>query len=314
MAPELRQALSFFPVIEFSNGLESYRQPLDALVLPPPPEELASVLREERFLPVPVGAPKVRVLIYSPPGDAAAPRPAVLHIHGGGYVLGSPEINDVGSRAMAHKLGAVVVSVDYRLAPEVAWPGALQDCYAALCWLHDHAGEIGVDPARIAVAGESAGGGHAVALALHARDLGGPPIQLQVLDAPMLDDRTGTAGGSHPYCGHFVWTSESNRFGWSALLGQDAGAPEVPDGAVPSRTTNLSGLAPTFITVGALDLLLDESLEWARRLSLAGVPVELHVIPGAYHGFSMAAGAPQVEQVEQLRSTALARALGVSDV
>lgn len=312
VAPELRQALSFFPEIDFSQGLEAYRQPLDVMMLPPPPDELASVLREERFLPGPPDAPDVRVLLYTPPGDAAAPRPAVLHIHGGGYVLGSPEFNDLGNRTLAAKLGAVVVSVDYRLAPEVAWPGALHDCYAVLCWLHDHGGELGVDPLRIAIAGESAGGGHAVALALHARDQGGPPIKLQVLDAPMLDDRTGSTGETHPYCGHFVWTPQTNRFGWSALLGHEAGGPNVADAAVPARTTNLSRLAPTFITVGALDLLLDESLEWTRRLALAGVPAELHVIPGAYHGFSLAAGTPQVEQVEQLRSEALARAFAVT--
>lgn len=314
VAPELRQALSFFPTIDFGHGLEPFRQPLDAIVLPPPPQELASVLREERFVPGPPSGPDVRVLIYTPPGDSAASRPAVVHIHGGGYVLGSPEFNDLGNRAMASRLGATVVSVAYRLAPEVTWPGALEDCYAALCWLHDHAGEIGVDPSRIAIAGESAGGGHAVAVALHARDQGGPQIQLQLLDAPMLDDSTGTTGDAHPHCGHFVWTADTNRFGWTALLGQEAGGPDVPQASVPARATDLSGLAPTFITVGALDLLLDESLEWTRRLALAGVPVELHVIPGAYHGFSLAAGTPQVEQVEQLRIKALGRALGVDGI
>lgn len=314
VAPELRDALSFFPMIDFSHGLEPFRQLLDAGVPPPPPPELASILREERFVPGPPGGRDVRVLIYTPRSDAAASRPAIVHIHGGGYVLGSPEINDLGNRAMASRLGATVVAVDYRLAPEVTWPGALQDCYAALCWLHDHAGEIGVDPSRIAIAGESAGGGHAVAVALHARDQGGPQIQLQLLDAPMLDDRTGSTGDTHPHCGQFVWTADTNRFGWTALLGQEAGGPDVPQASVPARATDLSGLAPTFITVGALDLLLDESLEWTRRLALAGVPVELHVIPGAYHGFSLAAGTPQAEQVEQLRTNALGRALGVPGV
>ncbi|MBB4858864.1 triacylglycerol lipase [Novosphingobium chloroacetimidivorans] len=308
VAPELRQALSSFPPLDFSQGLEAYRQPLRGLVVPPPEGPLASVDREERFVPGGADSPDVRVLLYSPPGDTTEPRPAVLHIHGGGFVLGTPELNDVANRAMALELGALVVSVEYRLAPEVAWPGALHDCYAALCWLHDNAAQIGVDPSRIAVAGESAGGGHAVALALHARDQGGPDIRLQVLDAPMLDDRTGVTGEPHPHCGQFVWKAETNRFGWSALLGQDAGGPDVPAAAVPARATDLAGLAPTFITVGALDLLLDESLEWTRRLALAGVPVELHVIPGAYHGFSLASGTPQVQQIEQLRTQALARA------
>lgn len=314
VAEELRPALDLFPDLDFDQGLDQFRQPFDPAMLPPLPPELTAVTCEERRLPGLAGGEDVRVLIYTPPAASPRPRPAVLHIHGGGYVLGSPEINDSGNRMTALTLGAVVVSVDYRLAPETRWPGALEDCYAALCWLADNAGELGIDASRIAVAGESAGGGHAVALALHARDRGGPAICFALLDAPMLDDRTGSASApdAHPYCGAFVWTPAKNRFGWTALLGCEAGGPDVPAKAVPARTEDLRGLPPTCITVGALDLFLEENLEWTRRLARAGVPVELHVIPGAYHGFGMAATSPQAAQVSQLRARALARALCVS--
>jgi triacylglycerol lipase len=132
-----------------------------------------------------------------------------------------------------------------------------------------------------------------------------------MLDAPMLDDRTGTTSDPHPHVGHFVWTPERNRFGWTSLLGVAAGGPEVPAAAVPARAASVAGLPATFITVGALDLFLEEDMEFVRRLTRAGVPVELHVIPGAYHGFGMAQGSPQVTQATELRQKALARALGV---
>src|SRR5262249_24598873 len=133
---------------------------------------------------------------------------------------------------------------------------------------------------------------------------------LQLLDSPMLDDRTGTTSDPHPYCGEFVWTPSSNRFGWRSLLGAEPGSSDVPADAVPARAVDLSGLPPTFIAVGALDLFLEESLEYARRLILAGVPTELHVVPGAYHGFQVTGGAaPQVRSHIRLRTEALARAL-----
>lgn len=319
IAPELAAALDYFPELDFVNkGMDAFRTGLDARALPPLPEALQAVPCEERFVPGPDGAPDVRVLLYTPPGAASGQRPALLHIHGGGYIMGNPEINDGMNRATALELGCVVVSVDYRLAPETAWPGALKDCYAALLWLHGHAGELGVDPARIAVAGESAGGGHAAAVALHARDRqradpAAPGFCFQLLDCPMLDDRSGTAHPDpHPYTGEFVWTPERNHFGWSAMLGMEAGSADVPEEAVPARRRDLSGLPPTFIALGALDLFLEESLEYTRRLAREGVPVELHVIPGAYHGFSIAQGAPQVALNAQLRTQALARGFGVA--
>jgi triacylglycerol lipase len=312
VAPELAPALEFFPDLDFSQGIARFRGTfVSDAVLPPLPPELEVVTRTERFIPGPSGAADLRVLHYTPPGGSTTARAALLHIHGGGYVLGIPEANDAANRATALALGIVVVSVDYRLAPETVWPGALEDCYAALVWMHDNAAELGIDPARIAIAGESAGGGHAAALALHARDRGGPAICFQLLDAPMLDDRTGTTSDPHPHVGHFVWTPEKNRFGWRALLGVEPGGPDVPAAAVPARAADLSDLPPTFVSVGALDLFLEEDMDFVRRLTRAGVPAELHVIPGAYHGFGMAQGSPQVAQTAELRNRALARALGV---
>ncbi len=312
VAPELRDVLAIFPNVDFSRGVEPYRGDLFAGKLPPVPPELLAIQREERTIPGTDGAPEVRLLIYRPPGKAAAPRPAVLNVHGGGFVLGLPEQNDTANRALALELGCIVVANSYRLAPETAWPGAVEDCYAALCWTHAHAGELGIDPARIAISGESAGGGHAAALAIYARDRGGPTICFQMLDCPMLDDRTGSTGDPHPYCGEFCWTEEMNRFGWRSLLGMEPGGPEVPEKAVPARESDLSGLPPACIIIGALDLFCEESMEYARRLSRAGVPIELHVIPGAYHGFGLAQGSPQAVQEHMLSRQAMARALGVT--
>lgn len=313
VAPELAPALEQFPTFELNDDFIAYLRSgggLEAAVRPPPlSAEQQAVACEQRFVPGSAGAPDVRVLVYTPPGQAAALRPAYLHIHGGGYVLGMPEQSDGSNRALAAGLGCVVVAVNYRLAPETRFPGALQDCYAALKWLHDEAAALGVDRARIAIGGESAGGGHAAALAILARDQGEVAICLQMLDSPMLDDRTGSAADPHPYCGEFVWPAANNRYGWGALLGIAPGGPETPHGAAPARVAKLSGLPPAFIAVGALDLFLEEDLEYARRLTRAGVPVEVHVTPGAFHGFGLAGpAAPQVSQLIRLRDAALGRA------
>ena len=186
----------------------------------------------------------------------------------------------------------------------------LADNFAALAWLAGNAAGLGVDPARIAIAGESAGGGHAAMLAQHAQARGGPALCLQVLDAPMLDDRTGTTADPHPYTGEFVWTAEKNRFGWTALLGVAAGGGDVPAQAVPARASDLAGQPAAYIAVGALDLFLEENLEYARRLTRAGVPVELHVTPGSYHGAGIMAAAPQNRQALEWKLAAYRRAFG----
>lgn len=312
IAPELLPALDLLPDFQFTPELLAFARGGaggNPMLVPPPlsPEQQA-VACETRFVAGLNGAPDVRLLVYTPPGKATAPRPAFFHMHGGGYVLGTADLNDGSNRALAAELDCVVVSVDYRLAPETRFPGSLEDCYAGLAWLHREAGALGVDRSRIAIGGESAGGGHAAALAIYARDRGEVAICLQVLDSPMLDDRTG-GGDPHPYCGEFVWTPDKNRFGWEALLGVEPGGPATPAGAAPARVADLSGLPPAFIVVGALDLFLEEDMEFARRLIRAGVPTELHVIPGAFHGFGAVGGAaPQVQTLLRQRREALARA------
>lgn len=253
------------------------------------------------------GSPDVRIIIYRPI-QADGLLPAILHIHGGGYVLGTADLSRAANQVISAELPCVVVSVDYRLAPETPHPGPVEDCYTALRWLHDHAAALGVDSTRIGVSGESAGGGLAAGLALLARDRGEVRLAFQHLIYPMIDDRTVLSGDPHPYSGEFIWTADANRFGWQALLGGTAvGAHDVSPYAAAARAEDLAGLPPTFISVGALDLFLDENLEFCRRLSRSGVPVELHVYPGAVHGFQMIADARVSRNAERDSIAALRR-------
>jgi acetyl esterase/lipase len=228
----------------------------------------------------------VPVLIFDPKPGAKS-RPATIYIHGGGYVAGRADTNIQLAQDIAQATGSMVVSVDYTLAPEAHFPISLEQNYAALAWLSKNAGQFGVDPARIAICGDSAGGGHAAMLAIAARDRKKFPIAFQCLIYPMLDDRTGSTRRVPPYIGHFVWTEAENRFGWSSLLGRPLGSPSVLPGSVPARVKDVSGLPPTFIGVGSIDLFCEEDVEYARRLILAGVRTELFVVPGAYHGFDV---------------------------
>ncbi|ULE34569.1 alpha/beta hydrolase [Mycobacterium sp. IDR2000157661] len=217
----------------------------------------------------------VGVRLFRPAG-VTQPGPALLWIHGGGYIIGTAAQDDVLCRRFARELGATVASVDYRLAPEHPYPAPLEDCYSALTWL---AGLPSVDPARVAIGGASAGGGLAASLALHARDRGEVPLAAQLLVYPMLDDRTvDRAGLDNP--GHRLWNQSSNKFGWAAYLG-DADR----DVAVPARRQDLGGLPPAWMGVGTLDLFHDEDLAYAERLRAAGVPCEVEVVDGAFHGF-----------------------------
>lgn len=242
-----------------------------------------SVRVTEHFAPGPKGAPDVRVALYKPDGLPAG-APTVLQIHGGGFLFGTAELGDPRNRAMAKAVECAVASVEYRLAPETPYPGGLEDCFAALSWLHASASELGLDPRRIAIRGESAGGNLAAALAILTRDRGGPPVCFQLLIYPMLDDRT-VIRKPHPYAGEFVWDAPSNRFAWASWLGVAPGSPDVPDLAAPARVEDLSGLPPTFLATAALDLFIDENLEYAARLIRAGVHTEFYVAPGAFHGF-----------------------------
>ncbi|MEM9176923.1 MAG: alpha/beta hydrolase [Myxococcota bacterium] len=225
------------------------------------------------------GAGPIRV--HRPVGAGDAPLPAVLWLHGGGFLLGSPKQDDALCRQIADELGALVVAPVYRLAPQHPFPAALDDAYAALGWL---AKRDDVDATRIAVAGASAGGGLAAQVALHARDQGEIRLAAQILVYPMLDDRTADRTDLDER--HFrLWDNRANRIGWSAYLGHDAGAAEASPIAVPARNADLRGLPPAWIGVGALDLFCDEDMAYAERLRAADVPCESIVIDGVFHGF-----------------------------
>ena len=280
---ELLGTLDTLPTIDLTvDLLPAIRATGLPLQFEAPAPDAADVTR--RKVPGPEGAPEVEVAIYTPrPCDASLP--CIFHIHGGGYVTGSTAALEPIHRSLSVKANCCIVSVDYRLAPETRFPGAIEDCYAALSWLFKRAGELGVDSARIGVMGESAGGGLAAALALLARDRREHSLTFQHLIYPMLDDRTCVAKSPHPFAGEFLWTAHNNAFGWSALLGAAPGSANVSPYAAAARADDLSGLPPTFISTGALDLFLEEDIEYARRLMRQGVPVELHVYPGAYHAF-----------------------------
>lgn len=268
---------------------------------------------EKRLIAGIKGQPDVAIYIVN--AKKADARPAILHMHGGGYVLLSPE-NDMRSlQDLCAELDCVAVSVDYRLAPETTYLGSIEDNYAGLKWLHDNAADIGADPAKIALLGGSAGGGHAALLAITARDRGEVPVIFQCLTYPMLDDRTGTTRQVPPHVGRFIWDAQKNHFGWKSFLGMEPGGRNVPSRAVPARLTDMKGLPPGWIGVGTLDLFFDEDVDYAQRLNDAGVPTELIVVPGAWHAFELgSASDPNVKisgWFETAKKNALRRAFGI---
>jgi acetyl esterase/lipase len=215
--------------------------------------------------------------------SGAAPGPAALYLHGGGMILGSVALYDGPVARYVSASGVPMLSVDYRLAPEHPHPVPVNDAYAGLVWLSEHATELGVDPGRIAVMGDSAGGGIGAAVALMARDRSGPALAGQILVYPMLDDRTTVPD---PELAPFVtWNYDDNLTGWTALLGDQIGGPDVSPYAAPARAADLARLPPTYLEVGQLDLFRDEDLAYARRLGDAGVDVEFHLHPGVPHEF-----------------------------
>lgn len=253
-----------------------------------------AALRDSEVVPVSATA---SVRVHRPSGLSDRP-PALLWIHGGGYVTGSAAMNDRAVRRMATHLGALTVSVEYRLAPEHPYPAAIDDCYAALLWLAAH---DDIDPRRILVAGKSAGGGLAAAVSLRCADAALVRLAGQILIYPMLDDRTvrrSTATGARG------WTPQDNSFGWQSYLGHEPGADGVSAYAAPARRDDLSDLPPTWIGVGTADLFHDECVSYANRLRAAGVPTHLRIVPGGFHGFDVVG--PQTSVVRQFRADQLA--------
>ncbi|OUD02345.1 alpha/beta hydrolase [Streptomyces swartbergensis] len=240
---------------------------------------------EDRKVPGPQGEPDISLLICRPTAPASAgARPVIYHVHGGGMVIGNNRVGVDVPLAWAQALDAVVVSVEYRLAPEHPYPAPIEDVYAGLLWTADHAVELGADPERIVIAGASAGGGLCAALALLTRDRKGPQPIGQVLLCPMLDDRNDTPS-TYQMAGLGVWDRTANETGWTALLGSRRGGPDVPAYAAPARAEDLTGLPPAFLDVGSAETFRDEVVAYASRIWQAGGVAELHVWPGGFHGF-----------------------------
>jgi acetyl esterase/lipase len=235
------------------------------------------------IVPGPAGAPDIELLIVRPT-TATVPTACLYYIHGGGMIVGTNRQGLSGAVDHAQELGLAVVSVEYRLAPETPHPGPVEDCYAGLVWTAEHAAELGIDSDRIIIGGVSAGGGLAAGLALLARDRGGPVLIGQYLACPMLDDRNDTPS-SHQMVGRGVWDRQANDVGWTALLGDARGGPDVSPYAAPARATDLSGLPPAFIDVGSAETFRDEDVAYASRIWQAGGAAELHVWPGGSHAF-----------------------------
>jgi acetyl esterase/lipase len=235
---------------------------LAAMEVPPNP----NVTSEDRMVPGPAGAPDIKVRVYRPV-DATGTLPGIYYIHGGGMILGDLDGEDAVAASICEHADVVVVSVEYRLAPEHPYPAPVEDCYAGLVWMAGHAAELGFDPDRLAVYGGSAGGGLTIAITMLARDRGGPTIRFQMPIYPMIDDRNETPS-SHEITDVGLW---------------DLGDGKADQYAAPARAENLAGLPPTFIDVGTVDLFRDEDIAFAQRLMQAGVPTELHVNPGSYH-------------------------------
>jgi acetyl esterase len=300
MLPELAQALEMLPPVDFGD-IDNERAQLAAFAAAAPPPDYGTVEAQDRTIPGPDGAPEIPVRILSAGGDATG-RPGVLDIHGGGFAVGMPAMDEGLNVAIAGTLNAVVVSVDYRLAPEHAYPAASDDCFAALQWFAANASDLGVDPARIAVVGDSAGGNLAASTCLRARDAGGPAVAFQALLEPELDDRL--QSGSMTGLGQesAIWNLSNAQHSWRYYL---AGQEPTPY-AAPARMADLSGLPPTYLTVNELDPLRDEGLDYALRLLAAGVPTEIHCWPQVCHGFGLF---PDLE-VTQRAGAALVGALG----
>ena len=299
--PEVAEAADLVPFDDLSADVLGNLRSVGPIEVP----LSDAVERSEAVVP---GDPEVPMRVHRPKGFDGV-LPCVCSMHGGGYVIGSYAMDDPLFDELCPELGFVGVSVDYRLAPETPYPGPLEDCYRGLRWVHDHADELGIDSDRIGVMGVSAGGGLAAALCLLARDRGEMSVAFQLLDSPMLDDRQLTPSSRQD--GLPVWSRSSNTFGWRSYLGDLYGRDDVPPTAAPARATDLMGLPPAFVSVGAVDGFRDEDVDYALRLNRAGVPAELHVYPGACHGFfHLAPDAPVTQQCKRNMEDWLRRQLG----
>jgi acetyl esterase/lipase len=279
--PELAAAAALLPVSDLSD-LPATRAKAGEMLAQRPQPDTTGIRFEDRQVPGPDGAPDITLRIYRP--ERVTAPAAIYDVHGGGFVVGTMAMDHERNVTFARELGVVVVSVEYRLAPETPYPGPLEDVYAGLVWIAKHADELGIDPEQIAIHGISAGAGLGAGVALLARDRGGPHIAFQFLAIPELDDRLTT-----PSMTEFVdtpsWTRPKAIISWDSYLGPGLpGTDDVPIYAAPARATDLSGLPPAYISVMHFDPLRDEGIAYALALLAAGIPVELHLFPGTFHG------------------------------
>jgi acetyl esterase/lipase len=294
--PELATVLAAFPAgvdpgehLQDMNVIRMMRSTLDLLgvmgtVLPT--DERVTV--EDRSIPGLEPGTEIPVRVYEPAIRPGGPAPAIVFFHGGAFVLGDRYTEELRCLRYAAEAGCVVVSVDYRLAPEHPFPAGVDDCYAGLEWTVANAAALGIDPGRVGVAGSSAGGALAAAVTLMARDRGGPALAVQILNYPVVDDRMQTTS-MRRFDATPMWTSRSNADMWQHYLGDPDGRGEVSPYAAPGRATDLTGLPPAYVLTAELDPLRDEGIEYATRLMAAGVPTELHTVAGACHGFDIIA-------------------------
>jgi acetyl esterase/lipase len=293
---ELAETLASFPAgvdpgehLRDMNVVKMLRSTLDLLEVTGgslPTDERVTV--ENHSIPGPDAETEIPVRIYAPIARDAGPAPALVFFHGGAFVLGDRYTEELRCLRYAAEVPCVVVSVDYRLAPEHPYPAAVDDCVAGLEWAFSHAPELDIDPGRIGVGGSSAGGALAASVALRARDSGGPPLVFQLLNYPVIDDRMDTPS-MRAFDATPMWTSGATADMWVHYLGDPSGRGAVSPYAAPGRAADLSGLPPTYVLTAELDPLRDEGIDYARRLMEAGVPTELHTVAGACHGFDIIA-------------------------
>jgi acetyl esterase len=306
--PELAPFVELLPQSDFSN-IEASRANLAALIAPlNAAVDTTGVSVEDRDIPGPAGAPSVPVRVYAPIEGTAAKRPALLDIHGGGFCSGSIDMEHALAVRIARDVGAVVVVVDYRLAPEHPFPAGIEDCYATLEWMHGEADALGIDTERVAVGGQSAGGGLSAGVALMARDRGGPPICFQFLGIPELDHRLDTPS-MRAFVDTPLWNRPNAVISWRNYLGENPG--EVSPYASPAIAADLSGLPPAYVTAMEFDPLRDEDVVYALRMLQAGVSVELHTFPGTFHGSAVMTSAAVSRRGATELMVALRRGLGV---
>ncbi|GLU48846.1 alpha/beta hydrolase [Nocardiopsis ansamitocini] len=305
--PELAPSAALLPPPVALDPQEARTQTAELSATAPEPDT-GGIDVQDLLVPGPVGAPDVAVRVYRPQ-EESGPLPAVYDIHGGGFIMGGIDAAHPGNVELARDLGAVVASVEYRLAPEAPFPAPLEDCYAGLVWLADNATELEVDPDRVALHGISAGGGLAAALTLLARDRGGPSIAFQYLGVPELDDRLATPS-MRAFTDTPMWNRPNADVSWNCYLGEGvAGSEDVSPYAAPARATDLAGLPPAYISAMQFDPLRDEGIAYAMALLAAGVTVELHVFPGTFHGSVMVKQAEVSRREATERLSVLRRAL-----